>query len=427
MTLKVKKDIDIYLVAFTFLEMLVLRWILIGQDTIKLLFETILVGRLIYIHHKKTTASRQMVMLAFLMLAYIFLRTLVNVEVNCDTFLNNSKYFVESIIIFVYIGYIYSVKSDSVEELFFSLRPFLNIYYFVNIVIILLQYKRKFFLMPAGKITNSYYPDHLAGLLGIEGTHRLALFTIFVLLLNILFLSTIPFKSFRFVWILAECVLIVVTAFLISTINDNNMVYLLIPGFLFLYYAVDSKPKPGRWIGIIVLGVIVMIIVGFVLTGDMFRNYLGGRIGSALTKVFDIFIYGQTGDERLTHLIYAFSNCDGVAFGKGFDAICVHRDPSITELGYVYRNWGMSDIAPMIAFGGIWFYLGSVMATAKILVSKERGFLLYWGCVASLLVLSYYHQIYTSWTMAIPACWIAGILRMGSKRIRQEKVIDEKG
>ena len=107
-----------------------------------------------------------------------------------------------------------------------------------------------------------YYPDYIAGFFGINGTHRLTLFCIFFICLN---MYVYKFKKVKYYKRIPLFVLLIsLLLFALSTQNDNNTFFILYPLFaLFLYsilYTIDYK-RIGRLYGIFYIHMAVLMIV----------------------------------------------------------------------------------------------------------------------------------------------------------------------
>lgn len=411
-------DIDWYLIRFTFIEMLFLRWLLIGQDTIKNLFFVILVARLLMLTKNKIREGLKYIHFWLFALTYIILNGLFLVSpINWLVFRDNIWVLAIPAVIYMYFGYLLECKGDEVKKAFLNWRVFFIVYYIVNYFIILRQDGNTYFLMPAERITNTYYKDHLSGLLGLDGTHRLALFTVFILLLNLYDLKSLPRRK-RMIRIV-EDLIIMGTSIHVSSLNDNNMLYVLMPLFIILFYLANKGNQRGTWFKI-TLGILAILFITYnVFTNDYIADLIGGRINKSLINAFSFVQGGNVDDERIMHLIYAFTSCNGFLFGKGFSGMRMRHDETIVAMGYIYRNWGMSDIAPLIAMGGLIFYIAylalntiTVVPSQNQVSRRARKYIF-----IIMLIFSFYHQVLSFWTMSIPTCWIICIFYFQIKKM----------
>lgn len=392
MKLRICVDIDKWLLYFTFLEMLLLRWVLVGQDTIIYIFCTIIVFRLFLLSKAQKRKCLKNLYLIALIYIYIIFRSLFASPVNWKFLFDNLRTMSLPLIIIIYFGYLITAKRKLVQDTFLNLTSFLNFYYVINTVIILIQYNIKFFLMPTERITNNYYQDHLAGLLGIEGTHRLAAFTVFLVLMN-LYKIGVEKKGTSSRLLAYICVaMIIVVAFYTSAMNDNNMMYILIPVFLLLYYMTDSKNSRGK-IFKVAVGCVVAIIVVYLVANTSILNNLGDiRIASIFKNTVQGIRGGALKDERFTHLIYALVQNKGIFLGVGFASLRFRQDSTITAVAYIYRNFGMNDIAPLISLGGFLFYALYMGAITKIIVPIKAQRRTRKYIFVILLIFTYYHR-----------------------------------
>ena len=406
MKLRISKDVDKYIIYFTFAELLILRWILIGQDTILICACIFLCLRLAYLGKKKATRYRKILLFFIPILAYIVVLSIASPRFDRSVFFSNLYYMALPAIWISYFGYLLSSRRKLINECFENIRPVLNVYYFINFIVILFQRDGTYFLMPVDRIENIYYQDHLAGLLGIEGTHRLALFTVFIVLLNVRYLM-INVRNHKVKYgIVIYTIFIIITAFYTSALNDNNMLFLLLPLIILAFYMFTPGSSRGKIFNSMLIVFVIFAVLYFVSSSSYIADILGSRIGSVLNNVLETIGGSQTADERMIYLVYVFSQLNGWLLGSGFGTLQMRQDPGIVALGYQYRNWGMSDISPFIAMGGLIFYIGILLFYSNVLFSnklenRERRYSLVF-----MFILTYYHQVLTHSTMTIPMCWI---------------------
>jgi len=252
----------------------------------------------------------------------------------------------------------------------------------------------------------------MAGLLGIDGTHRLALVTVFIILLNYYYMKNSALDKYKKIINICYLLIIVVTALYSSSLNDNNMVYVLIPAFLLLFYMIDYRNTRGNLFKLIVVGVIGIVLLYFLFNTSLFPAFSNIRIYAIVKDFFGMFNQTGTGDERMLYVLLALTKYKGFLFGSGFGVIQMRQDPAIIALGYDSRNWGMSDIAPFIAMGGLAYYIWMLMLNARIFVTNHRYKKLKKYILIIMLILTYYHQVLTHPTMTIPMCWIIALFYM---------------
>lgn len=413
LVVKTKNDIDRYLVFFSFLEMLFLRWVLIGQDTIILLYCCALTFRLLTLppgYRKSLTGNFLLFVLTGLLLVF---NGVFRDGFDGGVFLKNLNYILLPAVVIFYFGYIISNRLEMLEDIFLALRGPLNWYYALNVVIIMLQRGETYFLMPVDRIDNAYYPDHMAGLLGIDGTHRLALVTVFVILLNMYYLkkhkTLTRGKKLLNIGYLAFAV---VTALYVSAINDNNMVFVLLPLLILLYLMVGYRNTKSNVFKLMLLGAAAIVGLYIVFNTSLLSAFSSIRINNILNSFFGVFKGTGTGDERMKYLLLVFEEYGGLFLGTGFGSLQMRRDPAIVALGYEYRNWGMSDIAPFIAMGGLACYIWILYLHARTCAANQKLKRLRKYFAVIILILTYYHQVLTHATMAIPMCWILAMFAL---------------
>ena len=98
-----------------------------------------------------------------------------------------------------------------------------NIYFLINIPILLKQIGNTFFLMRNFE-ENPFYQDHITGLIGANGTHELTFYWIMLILINMYRYSVKKEKA-----LLVVNVIYVIFMIIISSQNDNTAFFIIFP------------------------------------------------------------------------------------------------------------------------------------------------------------------------------------------------------
>ncbi len=238
----------------------------------------------------------------------------------------------------------------------------LNFFWIANLIIVSIQCTGNgFMIKPEWLSHNSLYEDHCSGLFGASGTHRLSLFSVFMLIYNLDFAKDIPSshqKNGMYIYIFATNIWMLY----ISTLNDNKTLFALLPVYLLSYYLISATneavfsrlKKFVKFVPIIILLIVgVIIILNVVPT---LASFIQTHIVEAGTQFVTLGKSGSRGSiERITIALDALQAGYGWAFGKGLGVAAISESQSGNYLGY--RHFSMSSIGTMTTLGGIWLYL----------------------------------------------------------------------
>ena len=409
-----KRDVlDELILYFCFFEILFLNWILTGRDTIIALVCLLMLIRIIYYFPsilKNNPKSKFILWGIVSMIVYIIINTIAN-----GTF----KYFGEnmfklfkSYIVVLYFMFLLIVKYDLVKKVFEKMYYLLNAYYLLNFYILFKQLNNSYFLIDMQKTSNSMYEDQITGFIGVDGTHRLTLFSIFIIILNLymIYQNKVKYKKLTYIYILITTILMLY----LSRFNDNNAIYVLLPLIFIFYILINVKINYKSCIKVIIVIVAILTILIILINSGKINLLLPERVISITNKFLAIFSGGEIKEERMEYVRYALENLNGYYFGRGFGAIRIYKDPSIPNI-YSLRNWGMSNISSLISMGGVIFYVLWVY-----LYSKTFGIIVKNNQVTRIifilmLLLSYYQQVMTEVPLTILLCFILVIFILKCK------------
>lgn len=418
-----KRDIlDKLILYFCFFEILFLNWILTGRDTIIALVCLIMLIRIIYYLPailRNNPKSKLILLGILLIIMYMIINTILNGTFKY--FSDNMIKLFKSYIVALYFMFLLIVRYDLVKKVFEKMYYILNIYYILNFFILFKQLNNSYFLINMQKTSNTMYEDQITGFIGVDGTHRLALFTIFIIILNLymIYQNKVKYKKLTYVYILITTILMLY----LSKLNDNNALYVLLPLIFIFYSLINIKINYKKLIKIIMIIVFTIIFLVIIINTGKIHSLLPERVMSIMSKFLAVFNGEEIKEERMEYVRYALNNLNGYYFGKGFGAIRIYRDPSIPNI-YSLRNWGISNISSLISMGGLVFYILWVYLYSKTFGITIQNNKITRIIFILILILTYYQQVLTDVPLTILLCFILVIfiLKGKEKNLRKPKI-----
>ena len=280
----------------------------------------------------------------------------------------------------------------------------LNIYYIVNFWIILKQIDNPSFML-RNFTTNTFYMDHIDGLLGANGTHKLAYFQIFCLFLNTVFFTS----KIRIVRVISKIMFwfILITSCYVSVFNDNRIYYFLIIIYFIPFVKLvlgKSKNKSRKKInGKKLIKIFVTIVLICTLTGTLYKT--NKKFNTFLrNEIYEKYIYktynkisgsmnegNSSSEERVELLKYSIS--EGKIIGKGIGAI---RPANAND---IKKHFALNDVNIRIYNGGIIFAILMVLTYTysylKYFKIKHNRLILRLFITISVIVASFSFQPFT--------------------------------
>lgn len=270
------------------------------------------------------------------------------------------------------------------------LFTFLNRFFVLNDILIVVQYFVPYFLMnrkAIESVNNMAYFDQLTGLLGVNGTTRWDIWSIAILILNFY----IAYKrnderiiKYNVVFFLASMVICMINsarAFLIAA-----PITVLI--YLFLVRKVELTSRMKQ-----VLAVFGVLIVGLIVYSV--NSYVNGFVNDLINDKFAIYLSGDinhmvaANDDRAVATYFAIENCG--TFGVGIGAVAMNSTNS--QVKYL----GLNSASSYIYMIGVSGYFLWTLYLARIGIHSDREALkktvLYF---LYLLLLSYFLPIFSS-------------------------------
>lgn len=239
------------------------------------------------------------------------------------------------------------MENDSkFEEKFININFWLsNLYFFINIPIIIIQKDHPGFFMRDFLKYNPLYLDHITGFIGGSGTHILSFYWLSLILTNLLFYRMKHIKNVIFL-------LIGEIAFMlyISLYNDNKMFYLLLV-VVALIVIILKQEKVS--LNLIVL--CIAVIFTYYLANEIINRI--AMLNSGLLPYIKSYLYisefvANNQLEKIERFfLVSYAIKFGGSFGKGIGSILLYNDPNLP------KHFGINSMSSRIYEGGLIFYI----------------------------------------------------------------------
>lgn len=275
---------------------------------------------------------------------------------------------------------------DLVDYLF----EFLNRYFILNDVLIVIQYFVPYFFMnrsAIASVNNKAYFDQLTGLLGINGTTRWDIWSIAIIILN--FYIAYKRNDAR---ILKYNIFFFLVSTIICMINSARSFLIIAPVtvliYLFLIRKVEFSNRMKQ-----IFAVFGVLIVALIIYSS--NRYVNDYVNDLINDKFAIYLSGDiehmvaANDDRAVATYYAVENCG--TFGVGIGAVSMHSTNN--QVKYL----GLNSASSYIYMLGVAGYFLWTLCLARIGIDSDKGSikktLLYF---VYLLLLSYFLPIYST-------------------------------
>lgn len=318
-------------------------WMGTGINQIQSVIVCLCIARSLFYYISSRKIYSQLVLYIMVLVTFFCINFLAHS--NNSLFWNNMSYIISCWSVVIYIAILLKYEEKWLERFLIFLSKIVNIYMCINIIVMFLQLNESYFLIDKSRIPSVvYYPDYIAGFLGINGTHRLTLFCIFFICLNMYIYRFKMSKHYKRIPLFISLVSILL--FALSTQNDNNTFFILYPLFaLFLYsvlYTIDYK-RIGKLCFLILGGIIVLAII------VSSKNDLLKAISERLGDIIQVYVFRNKNvwDERTELMNYALFHGRGYLFGSGIGSVKMYSDLSISS------HWGMNSLMTFTYFMGI--------------------------------------------------------------------------
>ncbi|AZQ45455.1 hypothetical protein EJW27_01120 [Bacillus albus] len=264
------------------------------------------------------------------------------------------------IIYFSYLNQRYSF--DILLQTSRKVMLFLNVYFWINTPIIVIQFLTENFMMGRFLSWGMYNFDHMTGFMGPFGTGILNVFWVSLLIGNLLFYLITRNKKWFFMFVLEVPIML-----LLSYFNENKafiptaiLFIAVILGYVFLCNKITVKAV----VKLLFLGGIG-VIIGFIMYEyiDIVKEQVDSLIEVALD--FDTNAALNTHNERayLNYLAFKYYHADGLGLG-------INNIDFKTQM--IHKNLGINSFSLMLIQGGIWYYLVNLNVYALVAVGALK-------------------------------------------------------
>lgn len=274
--------------------------------------------------------------------------------------LSNGLHLFTGVCIVCYFSYLLSSKKTFLKYYLLSMWKIINGYMLINFPIMVMQYFGMTSLagLHSGP-ANPYIPDLMSGLLGYSGTHWLALFIVFITMYNTWYYSIEGrfFSRIKKVMYWLYCSFVFCFNMFYSTLNDNKVVFILVPLFgVYYYYRMNNVYHNNISFSLykssIIKYVKVFSLISFVIICyNLLYNYTDFKVSvdKMLMGVINGLDYTKVigGGERVGIIaFYVFVVSDHIlGYGLGYSPF---YSPNL--FGFVH--FGLNDLGSFLCIGG---------------------------------------------------------------------------
>ena len=273
--------------------------------------------------------------------------------------------------------------------------PLFIAWYFLNVVIVLIQLQGNGFLIKNEWLIYNYaYYDQCCGLFGNSQTANLAMFSIMIVVMTMEY--RVKFDKFFIPLLVFEIGLLLFT----SVLNDNKSVFIVLPLMLvyYLYMSINKrnislKNKLLKYLEYIILGVVLFQLIyqiSFVQT-------------DVIERLIEIINFKNTtiagSNERFAIIQYVLDNGKAWKFGYGIGSMGFGKGGNLG-----FAHFGLNDAGSIIAICGLFFYvMWNVMYSNIFFYSmlKDKNRIQYFVILIYFVVMSLYANPFCSATMVI--------------------------
>lgn len=384
--------LDDSILGLSLLYVLLLIWMNFMPTKILLLLTCLILFRLFY-PMKLRKPSMRLCILAFIC-GFLFLRAAIVARSVYTS--NNIKIIVQNALILIYFAYMRRNREAFTRNYLNKAFTVLNIYYFLNLIIMSIQISHPGFMMAS--TTNTATWDQITGLIGPDGTHCVTLFFCFIFILNLNHIMEMTNRSKKRLLVMYQLV-ITFWSIIISTQNDNGSLFLLLPLVLIVYFIFRMPDRALKvikniWKPVLVI-VILIVSFNFIMTTDMAMfEKLQRRFNQTVGTYYVAGRLTLGTDERSYYFLEALNH--GGMLGCGWGSITMFSEKSIISLfGKDFAShFGMAAIQPIIYMGGwLFFILYAVFIVAMFCEKNNYNLLKQLSLSAFIILVAYYTQI----------------------------------
>lgn len=391
--INLKSLLNIVIIAMFMMQLMVFRWLGIADTINDLLFGLLLLN--IFVNYRNYAVPSLLVS-TVLFIVYPFFN-LVLLGGTMGFALRNLYRLLRTLLIIIYVCNLLKYNRSLVFKLLRKGFLLFNLYFLINIPVLILQiqghYRLAGFHISLAGIT--YMPDLISGTFGMFGTPVLALYSVFLILYNFMYMQIWCDKKYKMFLLLYDGFVLIFSCW-VSAQNDNKGFYLMLMLFVVCYYIVGNEGKLANNYSIIkqlrnLLGIsMVIVIVGAVA-------YFAYTYVDMIRENIDLIIYKfsegyndpdhvKGSGERIGMIMFGLSDPFHSIFGYGLGLYLNRAD----TLGFVH--FGQADFGSYLCLGGL-LYLFFLFSTAYFSFARNyKRFTFPLLMVLCFIVLSIYTQ-----------------------------------
>ncbi|GCD12421.1 hypothetical protein [Clostridium tagluense] len=301
-----------------------------------------------------------------------------------------------NIFIIIFFGFIIKNKREALERLIIkNLSVVLNLYFFINVPIIIKQIGNTGFMM---RFTdgNPLYFDQITGLIGVNGTHRMTFYWVALTLINIYIYQ--KYKKKFILWMtISEIIFMVI----ISSYCDNTAFYYFFPIIILQFFIKEFLKINIRGFVKFISIIVVVTICGVYIynNNEQVNEFYNSRIKEKYEQYS-----GKSGEqedeERVILFKYALDYGNGYKLGSGIGS-ATYGDIMLPP------HFGMNEISIITYQGGLIYLLSIILLysyySIRLLYFSNKikliRFFAYLIMVINYTVMSIYTQVFSTFEM----------------------------
>lgn len=360
-------------------------------------------------HDFRQSAKKNVISNFLLIILFLVLFVNIMYSQNHSYLLINLIKLIRCIMIAFTISNIYHEDNNVFNEFMYSKFYLFNIFWIVNIIVLFLQVTGTGLLIKdEWLLTNPMYEDHCSGLFGYSGTHCLAFFSVFILIYNFNYASKEK-KTIKKSSIYLYNIMTMIFMLIMSTLNDNNSIFILYCIFPIYYFLVKnySNKKGLRNIFKYILFIVFLLTFFYLLSKiPIVSSYINDKLFSLMSSIIHYEKSPGGSSERLAIFFDALKYNDGFKLGIGFGSWTLEEK---SFLGF--KHFGISSIGTFTTLCGIVFFSILLLLYASYAEKKHNNFIfLKILNIIIFIILSIYTVIFSNYFFVILTYLIFGTL-----------------
>lgn len=414
---------DLIILVYCLIQPLILRWA-INKELIKLVQVFIAFYYLMKIL-KLNKIKKSTLVLVNIIILYVSINVIKN---------GIQPYFYENLIVYgignitimaFFLNFMLKKDIKLIQKILEKFIFIINFYFIINVPIMLLQLNNTYFMMRYHE-SNRMYEDHITGLIGASGTHRLTFFWITLIIANMYYYSK-KNNKILLIYMIAQVFFMAV----MSSYSDNTAFFIMFPLIIIQSIFITMRRFNIKVLLKYTSFVILITYIGMplLMSNEQVKYFYETRV---LEKIYQYT--GQSNkhssnikdnEERIELYQYALEHGDGYELGKGIGSVTYgdYRMPA---------HFGMSEISIKAYEGGIIYlillismyaYYSYKIITSNNNISYKGKLFVFFIVTMNLVLFSIYTQIFMCSELIIFWTISLSILRV-MINIKNEKVMD---